>query len=92
MLPNQFYVALKAVPAIQATLRGIRAYCWKLGVSIVGTIQRRESVCSTGRRDNDEEKTKPSEKNASQRHFVHHTSHMNRSGIETGPPRRWAGD
>jgi hypothetical protein len=32
-------------------------------------------------------KPKYSEKNLSQRHFVYHKSHMNRPGIETGPPR-----
>jgi hypothetical protein len=32
-------------------------------------------------------KPKYSEKNLSQYHFVHHKSHMDRTGIEAGPPR-----
>ena len=92
MLPSKFYVLLKAVFAVHATLLGIRACFWELGASIVGMIQRRwqmsECVRSTGRRDTDAGKNKPSEKNVSQRHFVHHTSHMDQSGMETGPLRR----
>jgi hypothetical protein len=58
------------------------AYCWKLGVSVFGITQRRqkigECVQSTGRRDTGKggggKKPSPSEENASQRQFVHHTS------------------
>jgi hypothetical protein len=34
----------------------------------------------------DREKPKYSEKNLSQCHFVHYKSHMERPGIESGPP------
>jgi hypothetical protein len=37
-------------------------------------------------------KPKYSGGNVSQCHFVHHKSHMDRPGIEPGPPRREAGD
>jgi hypothetical protein len=43
---------------------------------------------------NETDRGKPmhSEKNLSQFHFVHHKSHMDRPGIEPGPPRWEAGD
>jgi hypothetical protein len=37
-------------------------------------------------------KPKQSEKNLSQCHFVHNKSHMDRAGIEPGPPLWQAGD
>jgi hypothetical protein len=40
----------------------------------------------------DRGKPKYSEKNLSQCHFVYHKSHMDRPGIETGPPQGEAGD
>jgi hypothetical protein len=40
----------------------------------------------------DSEKPKYSEKNLSQYHFFLHKSHMERPGIELGPPRYEAGD
>jgi hypothetical protein len=36
--------------------------------------------------------SKYSDKNLSQCHFVHHKSHMDWTGIESGPPRWEAGD
>jgi hypothetical protein len=35
----------------------------------------------------DRGKPKYSEKNLSQCHYVHHKSHMDRPGVEPGPPR-----
>jgi hypothetical protein len=35
----------------------------------------------------DKENPKYSKKNLSQCHFVHHKYHMDRTGIEPGPPR-----
>jgi hypothetical protein len=40
----------------------------------------------------DKEKPKYLEKTLSQFHFVHRKSHMDRPGIESGPPRWEAGD
>jgi hypothetical protein len=40
----------------------------------------------------DRGKPKYSEKKLSQCHFVHHKSHMDRPGIEPGPPRLEASD
>jgi hypothetical protein len=40
----------------------------------------------------DRGKPKYSEQNLSQRHFVHHKSHMDLPGIEPGPSRWEAGD
>jgi hypothetical protein len=40
----------------------------------------------------DRGKPKYSEKNLSQCHLVHHKSHMDRPGIEPGPPLGEAGD
>jgi hypothetical protein len=40
----------------------------------------------------DRGKPKYSGKNLSQCHFVHHKSHVERPGIELGPPRWEAGD
>jgi hypothetical protein len=40
----------------------------------------------------DRGKLKYSEKNLSQCRFVHHKSHLERPGIEPGPPRLGAGD
>ena len=42
--------------------------------------------------ESDRGKPKHSGKTLSQRHFFHHKSHMDRSGIEPGPPRWETGD
>jgi hypothetical protein len=41
--------------------------------------------------DTDRGKLKDSEKNLSQRHFMHHKSHMDWPGCESGPPQWEAG-
>ena len=99
ILPNQFYVALKPVCEIPAILRGIRGLlletgcvnCWDNTALAADGWMCTEALCGVtlARKQNNQA---PQRKNASQRHFVHHTSHMYRSGMETGPLRLDAGD